>query len=145
MDATPNWIDRLWANRNDLEAEEHLRQLWLGFQADRKQAWDQLRLLVAGSAKLRAAAETQIGLALPAIPQDELERLVSDALEEVEKTLKDERWHLPASTRGVFLPYLGKKNELGRHHWVQRVLSRHFENEALPGEREQQLLEGEES
>lgn len=145
MAATVNWIDRLWANPHDREAEDQLRQLWLGFQADRKQAWDQLRLLVAGSAKLRAAAETQIRLALPAMPQDELELLVMEALEEAEKTLQGERWRLPAGAPGVFLPYLRGRNRLGRCHWVQRVLRRYFREQALPGEREQQLLEGEES
>ena len=136
----PNWIDRLWANPQDREAEENLRRLWLEFQADRKPAWDRLRRMVANSEKLAQAAKAQIRFALAPIQDEKLKSLTSDALEEAEKILKDKRWELPASTTGVFVPYLRSRvNQTGAHPWVARVLRRHFEEAPQPGEREEAL------
>ncbi len=139
MAASPNWIDNLWENPHDSQAENELRKLWLRFQADRKQAWDQLRCMVACSEKLKRAAAAQISGALPYSEADEVEQLAADALDEAEAMIKRLKDKFPATTPGVFVPYLRQKNAEGRHHWVQEVLSRHFEALARPGEREQQL------
>jgi hypothetical protein len=142
MNDKPNWIDRLWRNPHDRVAKEELHNLWLRFQADRKEAWDQLRILVTTSDKLREAARCQIALALDSPNRQTIAQLAVEALDEAEKMLSDQRWRLPASTPGVFIPYLREKNKLGRHHWIQRVLSGHFQDLSQPGEREQQLEEG---
>ena len=136
----PNWIDRLWANPDDGEAEENLRRLWLESQADRKPAWDRLCLMVETSEKLPEAARAQIKVVLGNIPEQELKPLTSNALKEAQKILKAKRWELPASTRGVFVPYLGSRHpKTNRYHWVANVLREHFKHAAHAGEREKAL------
>jgi hypothetical protein len=136
----PNWIDRLWENSQDRQAEENLRRLWLEFQADRKPARDRLGRMVASSEKLADAARAQIWVALAPISDAELDSLTSDALAEAEKILKDKRWELPAGTERVFLRYLRSRvNQNGPHPWVARVLRKYFENAPQAGEREEAL------
>jgi FMN phosphatase YigB (HAD superfamily) len=136
----PNWIDRLWENSQDRQAEENLRRLWLEFQADRKPAWVRLGRMVASSEKLAHAARAQIRVALAPISDAELDSLTSDALAEAEKILKDKRWELPAGTERVFLRYLRSRvNQNGPHPWVARVLRKYFENAPQAGEREEAL------
>jgi hypothetical protein len=136
----PNWIDRLWENPQDRQAEENLRSLWLEFQADRKPARDRLGRMVATSGKLADAARAQIRVALTPISDADLVSLTSDALAEAEKILKDKRWELPAGTQGVFVPYLkSKEQQSGRYHYVARVLREHFRYAPQPGEREEAL------
>jgi hypothetical protein len=136
----PNWIDRLWENSQDRQAEDNLRRLWLEFQADRKPAWVRLGRMVASSEKLAHAARSQIRVALTAISDAELDSLTSDALAEAEKILKDKRWELPAGTESVFLRYLRfRVNQNGPHPWVARVLREHFRYAPQPGEREEAL------
>ena len=135
MAAMPNWIDELWVNPHNRQAQQELRQLWLGFQADRKEAWDQLRRLIWSSDKLAGAARAQICVALPLRDPVKVNELAAEALDEAGKMLSTIRFTLPSSTPGVFLPYLRERNRDGRHHWVQRVVHRHFDREnRLQGE-----------
>lgn len=139
----PNWIDRLWGNPVDREAEKELRQLWLRFQADRKEAWEELSTLVTSSERLKRTVRAQIAGAARQMNQQigHLDGLTQSALTEACMVLGKLRSRLPASTKGVFLPYLRATNDYGRYHWVQRVLSVHFPGLVLPGERERQLEE----
>lgn len=122
MAAMSNWIDSLWANSHDREAEDQLRQLWLGFQADRKGAWDKLRNLAESSQKLMKVAKREIQAEMHRLTEAQVDNLAFEAVQNAIEMLHEVRWTIPAQNPGVFVPYL-RHTSAGLHHWVQRAIS----------------------
>lgn len=122
MAAMSNWIDRLWTNPRDREAQDELRKLWLGFQADRKAAWDQLQALATASQKLLTVAQNEIRAEMYGLPREQMDNLVFKAVQKATEILREIRWTIPATNRGVFVPYLQHRST-GLHDWVERAIS----------------------
>lgn len=122
MAAMPNWIDRLWADSHDREAEQALRELWLRIQSDRKGAWDELRNLAATSEKLMTVARKEIRAGMYGLSEASVDNLAFEAVRNAIEMLHKVRWTIPAGNPGVFVPYL-RHRSAGLHHWVQRAIS----------------------